>query len=295
MLQVDTVMLDYLTLTTFDPNLGRRWMMIATMDDDLMRGAEFKNARRLQYNGRFVNLENGSIFAGRGEQGSRKHWMLQISGSLSHDAMFGWMVSNKLSQEIIPREGEAFSCSRIDLQATVDNEEVIPKSSALWQASLFDDVRKKGKKAAWFEDDGKHGSSITIGINKRAGSRYYRIYPKQAAERDCMRFEIEYKRDNANRAFNALSENGESHIKKILSWELKKLDIERLNILFVPLVGTLSQKLPKLIKQADSNTVTWLLSICLPSLHRVLTKEPNARMIYNAFKGVLDDWELSQE
>lgn len=294
-MEVDVCKVDYLTLTTFDPTLGNRWATITTLDDELMRGAEWKNARRMQYTGRFVNLDEGSIYAARGEQRGRKHWMLQVSGGLSHSLLFGWLLGNNISNALIPRDGEAFSCSRIDLQATVDNEDVIPASSASFQDNLFKDVGVMGKTRAWFEDAGKHGKSITVGINKRRGERYIRVYPKQGRERDFLRFEIEYKGDNANRAFNAVFDNGEEHIKKILSYEIKKLGVSRLIKLFIPLTGDESCKLPKRHRPAESGTVTWLLSVCLPALQRCLLKEENGRMLYTAFMGVLSDYEERNE
>jgi len=103
-IEYNTVAVDWLTLTSFDPKFYAFWAQQLDQMSD-----EKKDVKWKQYLGQEVNITSGMVKLMSGEQNGRPHCIVWVSGSLANVLMEKAMeqVANGLCE-----------CKRIDLQVT---------------------------------------------------------------------------------------------------------------------------------------------------------------------------------
>ncbi len=295
---LNSPMVDYLTVTTYDKAIGEQWRL-DILKDDRMLLEDRQDRKRLQYTGIHIPCDGGSIFWGKGEQGKNKrnHYLMQISGSLADQFVMGDM-GHLLGEyrSVHPK----INCTRIDLQITVRDAGIIGNGgkSILWMQSLFANIQSMGKTVSWIQDKSGGDAIATVGINKRQGDTYYRIYAKPTEEEDGIRFEMEYKGDKASGALLAVRENHtREKIGQILKYQLKQLKSEVASELFVYYLPDGEAKIPKVVKDGESNTMLWLANTVLPSFKKqVATHEQGhhlARLYMDAIREAMGQNDLT--
>lgn len=234
MLQINRPMLDYLRLTKFSPTRIKEWETLFAHID-----TPAEEARFLQYRG----IRAGGLFFGDARQRSRRHWLLDISGSLS-DALFRRARIDDCK------------CTRIDLQVTID----LPHGFDARR--LYDELEnaewhgRKRNVALVQSGDGFD----TIYIGSRTSERFFRIYVKEDGKgRKLLRFETEYKSDKAEamwRSIDWMPGRVSSHLKHEIE-SLPRLKIRALYAL-AEACGTNSLSPPPETRENGGSTWRWL-------------------------------------
>ena len=187
---LDAVDIDWLTLTTYEPDASDRMLehfQEEVSQAEIIHGDKFKgvkhDAKKLQYRGMSISAPgHGSLFIGSGMQRARKHHMLMASGGYGSSAM----VTHQDDIQFGPSR-----CTRIDLQLTVDE----PRG---WdQTALFARTKQRGKTAGYVESAGQTGPLATVYIGSRQSESFIRIYQKESGEDRYLRFEVEFKGSKA--------------------------------------------------------------------------------------------------
>lgn len=187
---LDTPLVDWLTLTTFDTGLfqssryswqssrARYHRLIASKRKSNSSLMKVKKAKVLQYDGQDID----GVFWGAAMQAGRDHFMVRSSGETSHYLAMehGALLS--------------MNCTRIDLQMTVDlpvgysalglREELV---AAKWNNG------RRPKVTCILGDNGLD----TVYVGSRTSDRYLRCYVKETDEGRVLRYEIETKGDLA--------------------------------------------------------------------------------------------------
>lgn len=249
---LNTPMVDYLTLTTFDMELARQWWNFV--------GLESKQEKRIQYTGFSVQEKEGTIFWGQGVQKDRPHCMLQISGALA-DIMF-WLFREVIAEGLC-------KVSRIDVQMTVPQ----PIWWGQWQlAQRLEGLEKRPSVArSTCEIGGEKTELMTVYAGSRSAGRLTRVYQKVGEDGGLLlRYEVEFGRDYAHALALALAD-GAGTKGGALNAELRRLGDAPLKDLFWRDGGLLAAKQGKRILADKSEE--WLLNVVLPVFVRAINAD----------------------
>lgn len=190
MFEVNKAQFDWLTVTSFDDKCGGAmytWHMGVS--------ANQKDSKRLQYQGTTAADRYGSSFFGEGHQRGRRHYMMQVSGSLAESA---WTAVQAFTL------GGMARVTRLDLQITVEYDRQDHS-----QEQLAADLRHESpnRSVSYIESrSGPQGTKLaTVYYGSRTSERYCRIYEKLGmGDEVLLRFEMEFKGKVAKAVRNAL-------------------------------------------------------------------------------------------
>lgn len=174
--------IDYLRLTTrdFKTHLDWKGTLLALFPGPV------KDARVMQYSGWKGTKE--PYFVGTADINSRRHYMMQVSGSAAELYMKQWEHNHDLPDE-------KSHCTRLDLQRTIPGDYTPMMLRSIWR-QIPDDIyhsRIVGSDGLW-----------TVYIGKRTQDRMCRIYTKKLDGERWLRVEYELKGNVAQIAFDAL-------------------------------------------------------------------------------------------
>ena len=252
MYNLNVVNLDYLTLTTFTPDIASR-MGDYVKDLRAVEGGK----KRMQYVGYTGHHESGTAFVGSATQRKRQHHMLQVSGLLSENAF------HVFERDIA---GGLARITRLDLQLTVE----YPRND--WsQAAVFATVRKNApnRSVSYAESQsGPQGTKLaTVYFGSRTSDRVTRLYEKMGmGDEVFLRFETEFKGKRC-RAIGQELAKGLSRSENLLAAEILRFPHDGVQLVFIDFI--LDPRDIKLEK-ASGNTKRWLLETVIPSLDRFL-------------------------
>lgn len=170
---IDATLIDYLRLATFDP--GQYLKIVALLRRDWHK---WRPSKWMQYKGQESAC---GIFYGMGEQKSKPHCLIQVSGQFAHK-FYLWFAN--LDKAIT----SSFYCTRIDLQRTQS------KPSKDYRPTAY--KRLRGAKSLIQSPTGS-----TLYIGARTSDTFWRIYDKTEAHLRC---ELELKSKLATRSYQAL-------------------------------------------------------------------------------------------
>lgn len=249
---LNTPMVDYLTLTTFDMELSQQWFRFV--------GLEARQEKRIQYTGFSVTEKEGTIFWGQGTQKDKPHCMLQISGALA-DVMF-WLFREVISEGLC-------KVSRIDVQMTVEQ----PIWWGQWKlAQRLEGLEKRPSVArSTCEIGGEKVELMTVYAGSRSSGRLTRVYQKVGEDGSILlRYEVEFGRDYAHALALSLAD-GAGTKGGALNAELRRLGDAPLKDLFWRDGGLLAAKQGKRILADKSEE--WLLNVVLPVFVRAINAD----------------------
>lgn len=239
---LNKAMIDYLTLTTFDGELGGLWY-----ENHIADG--YEEQKRMQYFGSSIYAHGGTWFVGKGKQKDKPHYMLQVSGAAAHVA-FSLYRDNIIN--------DALNVSRIDLQLTIEKPEK-------WkQGDLIVKAERAGLKPRVERSEGKYEELITVYTGTRPSGRMNRTYQKESEEGEqYIRFETEFGRNYSQPVAHALATRKAS-IQDFINGEVDRRKVVDMFEAFR--VGN-GKKLPKQRKvKPTTGRERWLLNVVLPCL-----------------------------
>jgi hypothetical protein len=173
---LDTLALDYLTLTSYDTVLleAHARYLISRIPRH-----EPVTKNRMQYAG----LTCDGIFYGVGRQNERLHAILQVPGYRAHVAAV-----------IAQLDTEPLRCSRFDLQITIDAS-LVPDMDTLFDlltSAANKDWHQTGPRPKVQHIRNSDGYD-TVYVGARSSDLFRRIYVKHIEGKDYVRYEVEYK------------------------------------------------------------------------------------------------------
>ena len=264
---------DWITLTTFSQQLG-----IVFLNTAKEWGARSSKSKRMQYEGWISHDKGGTFFAGKANQRGKNHWMAQISGDASNQA---------IKRFYAPIEKGLINVTRLDIQITVE----MPLSWS--QPNLFRDLRSFHNKKAisYLESNSSAGQGklATVYIGSRSSDRVVRIYEKLGyGDEIFLRFEVEFKKQ---RALNATLAGIDLETRTgILRHEIERLKNDDIRTLFASVFDVTSN--PIVVVREQSQTARWLKRTVFPSLRRFLNDHnQETDEIYNLFKFIMTEYE----
>lgn len=189
---LDRVMVDWVTITTFDSSTAD--MIAELMNSDAEQGNK-RPASRMQYSGTQWDLNDGTYFAGSAIQNDKMHVMFQASGMAAH--RFAVAVSNMDARRTVD-----VNVTRIDVQLTRELPATIGGSH---QRELREQHGEKlGRRTLRLVEGG--GGYDTLYVGSRKSDIVTRYYVKKLVGGDTVhqRLEIEFKRNAARNVWRTL-------------------------------------------------------------------------------------------
>lgn len=245
-------MIDWLTLTTYEPTAWQFWKSCI---EKFMNQATSSSADvpMMQYIGYQINFKNGSVYVGSGHQRGKEHVMLRASGQIANE-LFESVAAGGISQGWL-------KCTRIDLQVTVE----LPENWSQWRT--FNRLKKSGRSANYMSSRSgvDRRELATVYIGSRHSSRFIRMYEKQTMDGAVyLRYEVEYKGNLGTSVAKTLLED-RTAIYALLSEEVQRSKDGRMTRLFTPILGDERHKAtPYDVKNGDGRR-NWLLEQVLPA------------------------------
>lgn len=240
---------DWLTITTFvHAESTRLFNAIAGACNE--RG---KDSRVMQYEGR--KWDGG--FWGKGIQDGRSHYMMRASGDTAN------AVINRLSD--CPGR-----CTRMDIQYTMR----LPAGySARALSDKLREAQWEGHKRAITLIEGVGGLD-TVYVGSRVSGRYTRIYVKEGDDGRYLRFEVEFKGDYAQHAYDRSCVLGPLAMGDIIKAELEampNIDEVAIQEFRREMRAYLVNPIGKGARIPDPNkTLAWLIRQVSPAVYRLL-------------------------
>lgn len=184
MFEVNRAAIDYVTITSFNPDCQQE---IHTWHESLSKRE--RESKRMQYQGTTRHDRYGTSFYGSATHNNRLHAMLQVSGYLADSAF------QRLKPFLVTRKAKI---TRIDLQVTVEYDR------QNWSQSDFaDEMRDASPNRAISYIESKSGPQgaklATVYYGSRISDKFARIYEKMGmGDEILLRLEFEYKQGRAN-------------------------------------------------------------------------------------------------
>lgn len=266
---LDVSLVDWVTLTSFEPEFFRYWYGRFRGN-----GKDKGDKKILQYEGNLFDLEGGTGFIGRAIQNGRENFMLRLSGYAAED--------NK-NPCIIQKQSGIARCTRIDLQITT---EVTDKWS---QFDLLKRLKSSGKMTGYIESKVKGLGYETVYIGSRQSERFLRVYIKQGENPRLLRFEVEYK---GNRSDAVLRGMGDGQLAgNYLMHEVQSTVRDKgITMIFEPLLSGSRGYSPRLLAHNSlEKQENWLISQVLPSFTRHINDHNSSGRVELAFMSALRD------
>lgn len=289
---------DWITLTTFDHDIGKQWRLDLLKETDFIRVNEKEEARHMQYVGMRIPADGGTIFWGQAEQGraKRSHWLIMVSGALADEVVLG-----SLRHFLRDDKRDRINCTRIDFQVTEYEKEILNSASCSvdYLQKVFAALQERGGYApSWIQDTAQKTAIATIGVGKRTGQTYRRLYAKPSYKGHALRWEMEYKGDKATGALDAiLHDGGRKKIGEVLRWELGRMGSSELIRFFSAALPEDGYRFPVNVGSGQGNTEMWLMSVVLPSFERFIATNERGDYVARAFREASvrgdEQWEIS--
>lgn len=266
---------DYLTVTCWLPETYDTLLELMTLRDDPDKCEESK---MMWYSGTRCNWENGSAFWGTGENNHKLHHIIQVSGAVSDSAAFA----------LAHRERRYWKVSRFDVQITISLPEWY-KSRALVETLRSDDWPHRSRKVTLIDGDGDD----TVYVGSRYSERYIRIYVK---EKDWLRFEIEYKGDLAEKAFDRYQKAPFIAGAGLLVSEIVRLPRHPVLQEYLNVLGKANQIDIQTAKptKTPSKTFKWFRRQVYPALGRLLNDHDVGQQTRSLLEGLLQETEKAE-
>jgi hypothetical protein len=251
---LDTLCLDYLTLTSYDTQLLEAHARYIVSRIPYHQPVS-KN--RMQYAGMVCD----GVFYGVGKQNNRLHAILQVPGYRSWNAALAAQL-----------EPEGVRCSRFDLQITIDAA-LVPHMDLVFQAlndTTGEQWNQPGPRPHLLHMRSSDGYD-TIYVGKRTSEMFRRIYKKHIDGGDYVRFEVEYKGNLAR----ALWERGDVSDREaqadLFRHQFYALpgEVQRLLQPFVERVGQGSGEFVPVHRRTDEEAaINWFANGVIPALNK---------------------------
>lgn len=269
-LLLDTVLIDWLTVTSFDEQFLNHW------DGKLRQiGSGRREAKTLQYEGTWWDIEGGRAFIGSAIQKGVLHHMLRLTGYAAENYKEG--VFSQI------RQGFA-TVTRIDLQCT---REVSERWS---QWDMLVRLKQRKKMVGWIESKTQGRGYETVYIGSRNSERMTRVYIKSADSPRLLRMETEYKGGRAAKIGRMLARGDRAG--DFLAYELEKTigDKNGLTKLFLPALSGFNATSPRVVPDRSiEKTSGWLLSSALPAFIRVINSHESDGRVMDAFGEAINE------
>jgi len=251
------VMLDYMTLTSFSQFLydsATRFFKQAFTEVK-------KNVKRLQYIGEVYEFITGTAYLGRGRQRGELHYIVQVSGELSHHAFENWLKDFALQYD-----DTVWKCTRVDVQVTAQENEQID-----WY-KLAGFLRGKMGYVKWYEGE---TNTVSLGDRKTV-TRFVRLYEKLLQDGGkLLRLEVEIKRRRADALMHGLVGVCDYDMSKAsaeLKFVLQKAFWSGSGNKVYNLFAETLENAGKVVRLSthERNTEEWLMKTALPSIRKYL-------------------------
>lgn len=273
-LDLNHAAIDYLTLTSFEPEFRLHWNRVL----DQIKPLRKTDTRSQQYQGEMTYYPAGSVFQGDALQKGLDHYVVKISGGLAEEM-----------RETAFRQQKAHLCraTRVDLQVTI----AYPKDWS--QIDLLQRIHDSGKIPGWrSSDDQKAGRLESVYIGSWHSDRFATVYPKVTrGNTKLLRFECRYKKDRANSLLRMLAagERPDNFLRHELINTIKD---KPLRAVFEPaLIGT-GVANPKIkLKQKEDKTADWLVEQVLPTFTRMIADHDSDGRVLDAYKKAIERQE----
>lgn len=235
--------------------------------------------RVMQYEGWAMDVRNGSLFMGSGDQNGRLHNMVRSGGGVSN-ALFGVMCAR-------PCANLWAKCTRLDLQLTLEQ----PDEWSQWK--LFNRLKRSGQNVNFISSrSGKNMRELaTVYIGSRHSSRLVRIYQKEALKGDLLllRFEVEFKGSRSNQMAKAMNEDM-NIANEYLLHDIQLVRDAKLEQLFGQYLSAYDPNTVRVRKvQAQDATESWLLGRVLPSFERHINAHDSSDIVLKNFLRVIQE------
>lgn len=274
LIQLNNVLLDYLTLTSY----SGKWFnyMMESLGDENDEAYEIKSRG---YEGWAVVLVSGSISFLSGFNEGKQHYIVRISGSLANYAIQNCLDISK---------GFDVNCSRMDVQVTVMKP---ARMSMIAMRNRLETKYKVGYPQPEIVD-GRKIETVYIGTREKS-DRFYRFYVKPTSDGDCVRFEVELKKRRSRAIFAEWQKNGLS--RDSIAYEVEKM--AKLDKMATKLILPLSEQTKRvMVRTLESKTERWLIKDVFPVLKRVLCSHSSDSVsVYAALMDVLEAYEDSKD
>lgn len=200
--------IDWLTCTTFGEDDYRTLRGLAYS----LTGGKTSEGNYLQYAGE----QDRGYFAGVAQQNGRPHYLVRASGALAHELA---MLTHEY-RGTFPRA----RATRLDVQVTVP----VGTGPRLADIALKLERGELGK----YPGRGRppklttirgENEKDTIYIGSRESERFLRIYAKEVAGENYLRFEVEYKGQQARKAWAGVLKEGYKVLPRYIRGELAAL------------------------------------------------------------------------
>jgi len=293
----EKTMCDWLTITTFNSDVGYTWraklMTFAATERDYD-----SNARWLQYSGARMKTKLGSVFCGRATMKHnskvRTHYAMTISAELADMVLFDNAPREYDALNGIEKFGEV-AMTRIDIQRTVKLPTKF-RNAEQFQREFFIQQQGLGRTMSWAESAGRYGKLCTVGINSRKGDVYHRVYAKDGVDGQLERFETEYTGTVAKllqiKLRDALA--GKNARDMMDGWLVKQVGRTRNDeALYMFAKDRSMTPLPKRELVIESQTALWMLKQVLPALRKMLRspeRGTDATVVVEAFFPEIDEY-----
>lgn len=269
-IELDKPLVDWLTLTSFEPNVyDVQNKMVAILKE---LGATVKEpTHTLQYVGKTAANELGGLYVGSAEQKGAIHFLIQISGELCNDRDLLLPVAQGI------REGW-LQCRRIDLQMTV----IEPEAWQQW--AFFNRMKRSKRTVGWVESTNEDGELLqTVYVGSRSSGKYLRVYEKWIAETRLLRAEYELK-GNTAAAFSRMLFDGSSTTARLYKLLIQQTGDKELSTVYLPMLEYVETAVKPKILSNEPKTEKWLRETVLPSFTRYINDHGSNPEVLRLFK-----------
>lgn len=272
LIRLDCPLIDYFTLTSY----SKVWFdsLVHCFVDNVDKYVDIK---RGGYVGRMIELVSGTISLMVGKSMGKPHYMISVSGGLSHHAVASAL---ELSRPFQVR------CTRLDVQVT----RIMRKNFSM--KALRNRLEKSGRKVGYPTPSKVKGVELeTVYINTRTKSdRFYRVYMKPVEDgMMAIRFEAELKKRRSRAIFDSWMKDG--YTVQDLVYELEAMSgLDRIMAKEMRLPNDWSSRVIR-VRTDSSNTEAWLLKTVMPSLRRFINShDSNPVTVLGQLSQILEDF-----
>ena len=261
---IKTPAIDYWRATTSDYQRYREMIEELIPDKELEREKWFFQ----QYRGEQV----GGVAYGFAEQNGEDSYIIDVSGEAADDKRLILGYSD-------------MKLTRLDIQYTIDKPDWWDTIEFYYQMHLGVWPNSKRQVEARIND-----GNDTVYIGDRTSNRFIRVYVKES---DYVRFEVEFKKELAVKAWRSIRNGGRSVMAGILLSEIQRLPeaalCEELVKALHPWSGGASIDLKvSRVKTTSIKRVKWLASL-LPTIRRMMNDDDYGEMVTGWFLDMVEE------
>lgn len=219
-----------------------------------------------QYEGNRV----GAVGHGQAQQGGQDSYIIDIPGETADDMLYQLVYSD-------------MKPTRIDMQITIARPEYWDTLDFYFQMKLGAWPNVPRQVTARLSD-----GADTVYIGSRESDRYIRVYVK---ERHFIRFEVEFKKKLAVKAWDTVRKTGRTAIAGILMAEIEKLPKSKLlddcTAQLLRFTGDSVNLAIGRVNATDERKVQWLASL-LPTIEQMMNDSDYGRTVTGWFLDMVE-------